>query len=46
MSPGHVRAVVVMNSLKLWLPAQDLHKIKRINIPVRMGRGSRGPTPS
>lgn len=34
VSSGHGRASAPMNSQKLWLPAQELHKIKPLNIPA------------
>lgn len=30
-------------SLQLWLPAQDLHKIKPVNIPAKEGMGLKSP---
>lgn len=33
MSSGHDKAVVVMNSLKPWLSAQALHKIRPTSLP-------------
>ena len=44
MSSGHDKAVVVMNLLKPWLSAQDLHKIRPTSLPLSL-RCSRGPTP-
>lgn len=32
VSSGHDRTAALMNSQQLWLPAQDLHKIKPIDI--------------
>ena len=45
-SPGHVRPAPCMTLQKLWLPAQDLYKIKPVNSPVGIGKGPVGLTVS
>lgn len=34
------KAGALMNTLQLWLPVQDLNKIKPVHIPARARRGS------
>jgi hypothetical protein len=41
-SLGHVRPAASMTLQKSWLPAQDLHTIKPIDIPAGMGEGPVG----
>lgn len=43
---GHVRPAACMTLQKPWLPEQDLHKIKPINIPAGVGEGPVDLTPS
>lgn len=40
LSSGHYRVSAFMNSQQMQLPAQDLHKIKPIRIPVWTGEGT------
>lgn len=40
LSSGHYRVSAFMNSQQMQLPAQDLHKIKPISIPVWTGEGT------
>lgn len=34
VSSGYGRKIILMNSRQLWLPTQDLHKSKPVNIPA------------
>lgn len=45
MSSGHDRAIVLMNSLQLWLASQDLYKIGAIIISSYMWKGLMSPPP-
>lgn len=38
-------SVALMNSQRLWLPAQDQHKTKPVNSPARMGKGTMSRPP-
>lgn len=38
-SSGHDRMTVLINSKQLWLPTQDQHKIKLVNIIARRRKG-------
>lgn len=40
------KAGALMNTLQLWLPVQDLNKIKPVHISARARRGSWDPIPS
>lgn len=43
VSSGYIRATRLMNSQQQWLPLQDLHKFKPVNIPAWREEGSHKP---
>lgn len=39
MPSGHYRMVALITSVKLWLPAEDLGKVKPVDILAEGGKG-------